>query len=338
MEGLWVLPHPPGPDQNHPMTPAREGHSAISVVVPVFNEEESLAELHGQIVQHVGGIGRDWEVVYVDDRSTDRSYEVLLGLMELDSHVRIVRFRRNFGQTPAMAAGFEQSTGSVVVTMDADLQNDPADVPRLVEELDQGNDIVVGWRRDRQDGLLLRRLPSVVANYLIARVTGAKVHDTGCTLKAFRRELITNLPIYSEQHRFLPMLAMASGARISELVVNHRPRIYGVSKYGITRAVRVMVDLLAVKMIASFSRSPLSYFALLAAPFALATAAFVLSVVLNSRSVSFDGAWGQAALLTFILLSMACAYFLLLGLLAELIVKVSGLHGRQFRPLREAAQ
>ena len=338
MEALSGLPPPPGWYQNHPMTPAREGHTAISVVVPVYNEEESLPELHAQIVQHVGGMGREWEVVYVDDRSTDGSYDVLLGLRQGDPHVRIVRFRRNFGQTPAMAAGFEHSRGSVVVTMDADLQNDPADVPRLVHELEEGRDIVVGWRRDRQDGFLLRRLPSVLANYLIARVTGARVHDTGCTLKTFRRELITNLPIYAEQHRFLPVLAMASGARISELVVNHRPRVYGVSKYGITRAVRVMLDLLAVKMIASFTRSPLSYFALLAAPFALATLGFILSVVWNPEAVSFDNAWGQASLLTFILLSMACAYFLLLGLLAELIVKVSGVHGRQFRPLREDAQ
>jgi glycosyltransferase involved in cell wall biosynthesis len=320
------------------MTAPRDGAPELSIVVPVYDEEESLPELHEQIARHVGGMGRTWEVVYVDDRSEDRSYQVLLDLHEQDPHVRIVRFRRNFGQTPAMAAGFEYSRGAVVVTMDADLQNDPADIPQLVEELARGNDIVVGWRRDRQDGFLLRRLPSILANRLISHVTGASVHDTGCTLKAFRRELVENLPIYAEQHRFLPMLAMASGARLCEVVVNHRPRKFGKSKYGISRAVRVLLDLLTVKMIASFTRSPLTYFAFLAAPFAMASLGFVGSVLWHSGEVTFQNNWGQAALLTFILLSMACAYFLMLGLLAELVVKVSGLHGRQFRPLREGGQ
>ena len=308
------------------MTAPRQGAPELSVVVPVYDEEESLPQLHAEIARHVGGMGRSWEVVYVDDRSDDGSYEVMLGLRTQDPHVRVVRFRRNFGQTAAMSAGFEHSRGAVVVTMDADLQNDPADVPRLVAELELGHDIVVGWRKDRQDGFLLRRLPSVLANRLIARVTGAAVHDTGCTLKAFRRELIVNLPIYAEQHRFLPMLAMASGARISEMVVNHRPRIHGTSKYGITRAVRVLLDLLAVKMIASFSRSPLTYFALLAAPFAMATLGFVINVLWHSGEVTFQNNWGQAALLIFMLLVMAGAFFLLLGLLAELVVKVSNLH------------
>jgi len=320
------------------MTAPRQGAPELSVVVPVYDEEESLPQLHAEIARHVGGMGRSWEVVYVDDRSDDGSYEVMLGLRTEDPHVRVVRFRRNFGQTAAMSAGFEHSRGAVVVTMDADLQNDPADVPRLVAELELGHDIVVGWRKDRQDGFLLRRLPSVLANRLIARVTGAAVHDTGCTLKAFRRELIVNLPIYAEQHRFLPMLAMASGARISEMVVNHRPRIHGTSKYGITRAVRVLLDLLAVKMIASFSRSPLSYFAFLAAPFAMASLGFVVAVLADTRTVSFQNNWGQAALLTFILLSMACVYFLMLGLLAELVVKTSGLHSRGLRPLREGVR
>lgn len=315
-----------------PPEPAPE----LSVVVPVYDEEESLPELHAELERSLEGMGRRWEVVYVDDRSRDRSYEVLLDLHRRDpARVKVVRFRRNFGQTPAMAAGFEQSRGRVVVTMDADLQNDPADVPALVAELERGHDIVVGWRRHRRDGFLLRRLPSIVANRLIAHVTGAHVHDTGCTLKAFRRELVEDLPIYAEQHRFLPMLAMASGARISEVVVHHRARRYGRSKYGISRAVRVLLDLLVVKMISSFSRSPLTYFAFLAAPFAMATLGFVGSVLVNFGEVTFENNWGQAALLTFILLSMACVYFLMLGLLAELVVKVSGPRNA---PLREGGR
>ncbi|MCP3920343.1 MAG: glycosyltransferase family 2 protein [bacterium] len=310
------------------------GPPEISIVVPVYNEEESLPQLHAEIAQHVGGMNRPWRVIYVDDHSTDRSLEVLLSLRGDDPHVRVVHFRRNFGQTAAMSAGFEHSRGRVVITLDADLQNDPADIPRLVEELERGYDIVVGWRKDRHDGFLLRRLPSRIANRLIVRVTGADVHDTGCTLKAYRRELVENLPIYAEQHRFLPVLSLASGARMSEVVVNHRPRIYGVSKYGLGRAVRVLLDLLTVKMLSSFSRSPLQYFALLAMPFAALTAFFLAVGIANYGEISFDNKWGQSVLLTFMLFSMACIYFLLLGLLAELVVKVSGLHGRKsFDPL-----
>ncbi|MEE8468120.1 MAG: glycosyltransferase family 2 protein [Planctomycetota bacterium] len=322
-----------------PRTPPRERAEVapveISIVVPVFDEEHSLPELQRQIATHLGRLGRPWEVVYVDDRSRDASYQVLLQLRADDPHVRIVRFRRNFGQTAAMAAGFEHSRGGVVVTMDADLQNDPADIPRLVEELESGYDMVVGWRKRRQDGFWIRRLPSRIANALIARVTGSDVHDTGCTLKAFRRELVENLPIYAEQHRFLPVLALGSGARIAELVVNHRPRQFGKSKYGLSRAVRVLVDLLTIKMISSFSSRPLQYFALLAAPCALATVLFLGQVFWKRGGVSFGNDWGQAALLTFMLLTLVCVYFLLLGLLAELVVKVSGIHGhRSLRPLQ----
>lgn len=295
----------------------------LSLVVPVYDEEENLPVLHAEIVRHVGGMGITWEVVYVDDRSRDQSFEVLQRLRAADRHVRIVRFRRNFGQTPAMAAGFEHSRGRVVVTLDADLQNDPADVPRLVQELAKGYDVVVGWRKNRRDGLWLRKVPSRMANFLISRITGARVHDTGCTLKAFRRELIENLPIYADQHRFLPVLALASGARIAEMPVNHRPRIHGVSKYGLGRAVRVVLDLLTMKMLSTFSRSPLTYFALLASPFVLLPLVYVGSA-LTFGSVGFSSRWGQAALLTFILVSMAGMYFLMLGLLAELVVKVAG--------------
>lgn len=302
----------------------------LSLVVPVFDEEENLPQLHAEIVEHVGGMGVTWEVVYVDDRSRDRSFDVLMDLRAEDEHVRIVRFRRNFGQTPAMSAGFEHSRGRIVVTLDADLQNDPADIPALVAKLDEGYDIVVGWRKNRQDGLVLRKVPSRIANRLIARITGATVHDTGCTLKAFRRELIENLPIYAEQHRFLPVLSLASGARITEIVVNHRPRIHGVSKYGIGRAARVALDILTMKMLSSFAKSPLSYFAILSIPFVLAPPLYLLAAYLGGETPTFTTGWGQAAILTFGLMAMAGVYFLLLGLLAELVVK---LYRRSDRPL-----
>lgn len=310
------------------MTPLPE----ISIVVPVFNEAESLPQLHGEIVQALDAMGRPWEVIYTDDRSTDDSHGVLLGLAAQDPHVRVLRFRRNFGQTAAMAAGFEHSRGGVVVTMDADLQNDPADVPRLVERLEAGADLVVGWRKNRQDGLLLRKVPSRVANRLIARVTGAHIHDTGCTLKAFRRELVENLPIYAEQHRFLPVLALGSGARLDEVVVNHRARIYGISKYGMSRAVRVLLDLFAVKLISGFSRSPLVYFALLGLPFLLVGVALI--VVLLLVDLPINSLRSRAAVAYFSLLVMTVVNFLMLGLLAELAIKVSNLHRRKsYSPL-----
>ena len=339
----WLPSQAPRVSESSTLTPPRSTRMssvpppapALTVVVPVHDEEESLPRLHREIAASVGGMGRSWEVVYVDDGSRDRSYEVLVGLHESDpEHVRVLHLARNYGQTAAMAAGFDHGRGEVVVTLDGDLQNDPADIPRLVAVLEAGHDVVVGWRKDRRDGFLLRRVPSILANRIIARVTGATVHDTGCTLKAFRRELVANMPIYAEQHRFLPVLALGSGARIAEVVVNHRPRTFGRSKYGLSRAVRVLLDLLTVKMIASFSRAPLQYFALLAAPFAMACLGFAANAVLHSGAVTFEDTWGQAALLVFMLLTMVGVYFLMLGLLAELAVKASNVHrGRE--PLRQ---
>ncbi|HIG87339.1 MAG TPA: glycosyltransferase [Planctomycetes bacterium] len=315
----------PVPDQSHSEIPSHK----ISIVVPVLDEVENLPLLHGEILTHVGAMGCSWEVIYVDDFSTDGSRQVLRQLHAADpEHVRLIFFRRNFGQTSAMAAGFELSRGEIVVTLDADLQNDPADVPHLVSELEQGFDLVVGWRRDRQDGMMLRRAPSILANLLIRRVSGSGIHDTGCTLKAFRRTLVERMPIYAEQHRFLPALAMGSGARIGELVVNHRPRIHGTSKYGIGRAARVLSDLLSVQLVGSFVRSPLIYFALCTVPFVLATLMFVTMIAWSDERVSFSNQWGQAALLIMSLFVMTIVDFLLFGLLAELVVRASNVFGR----------
>jgi len=347
MDPPWPLARLSIPAQNPLMCPFpatastladAEPPVAVSVVVPVYNEELSLELLQGEIVEALEGAGVDripsFEVVYVDDRSSDHSYAVLTRMRQADPRVRVVRLARNYGQSPAMAAGFEVSRGAIVVTLDGDLQNDPRDIPALVERLEAGSDLVVGWRKDRKDGFLLRRLPSILANKLIVLVTGAKVHDTGCTLKAFRRELVTNLPIYAEQHRFLPVLAQASGARLDEMVVHHRPRLYGQSKYGLSRAMRVLLDLLSVKMVSSFSRSPLQYFGILSLPFLALALVFAVRTLLQVGQVNFASNWGQAALLVYILTIMAGAFFLMLGLLAELVVKVSGLHGgRAFAPL-----
>ncbi|MBK7876630.1 MAG: glycosyltransferase family 2 protein [Planctomycetes bacterium] len=303
----------------------------ISVVVPVFDEEPNLPLLHEEIARALNGLGATWEVLYVDDRSRDRSLAVMLALREQDPHVRVVQFRARSGQTAAMAAGFDHAQGEIVVTLDGDLQNDPADIPRLVEELERGFDIVAGWRKSRQDGFVLRKLPSRLANRLIALVTGVRIHDTGCTLKAFRRELVRTLPIYAEQHRFLPAMSAGSGARVSEVVVNHRPRRFGRSKYGLSRLFRVLLDLLAIKMITAFGQRPLVYFGMLTLPFLFAFVVFVCDFLWHLEEVSFDNQWGRGALIVYMLVSMLCIYFVGLGLVAELAVKASGMHGRRTR-------
>jgi glycosyltransferase involved in cell wall biosynthesis len=306
----------------------------LSVVVPVYDEEESLRELQAEIVRALEPTRRSFEVVYVDDRSDDRSLAVMLELWRADPRVSVVALQGRSGQTSAIAAGFDRARGAIIVTIDGDLQNDPADIPRLIEELERGADVVSGWRKDRQDGFVLRRLPSLAANRLIAIVGGVAIHDTGCTLKAFRREVVERLPIYGEQHRFLPVLSAGSGARVAEVVVNHRARRFGRSKYGIGRATRVLLDLLSVKMVSSFSQRPLSYFALLAAPFFCLFVVVLGTAVVHADRLTQDKRWGNVALVTTMLVLMMCVYFLMLGLLAELAVKASGMHrARPHRPL-----
>jgi glycosyltransferase involved in cell wall biosynthesis len=306
----------------------------ITVVVPVYEEEASLPALHEEIARALTAFGRPFEIVFVDDRSGDRSLGVMLEIQRRDPRVRVIALGGRSGQTAAMAAGFDQSRGAVVVTIDGDLQNDPADIPALVTELEKGWDVVAGWRKSRQDGFVLRRLPSLVANRLIAVVSGVAIHDTGCTLKAFRREVVERLPIYAEQHRFLPLLSAGIGARITERVVNHRPRRFGRSKYGLGRAFRVLLDLLVVKMVASFSQRPLSYFALLALPFAGLFGIAFVTAILHYDRLTQDKRWGNVALFTALVLLMICVYFLMLGLLSELAVKASGMHrSRSHRPL-----
>ncbi|MCB9916190.1 MAG: glycosyltransferase family 2 protein [Planctomycetes bacterium] len=301
----------------------------VSVVVPVLDEEPNLRPLHAEIRAALEPTGRTWEVVYVDDGSRDGSLRVMLELWHADPHVRVVQFKKRCGQTSAMAAGFDQSRGRVVVTLDGDLQNDPADIPRLLERIEAGADIVAGWRKHRHDGFFLRKVPSRVANRLIGFVTRTRIHDTGCSLKAFRRELVENLPIYAEQHRFLPAMSRGSGARVEELVVNHRPRRFGRSKYGLGRAARVVLDLMTVKMITSFSQHPLQYFAAIGVPFSLATLALCAAAVRVGVAGPEQRGLAQILGLAFLLAFSASVYFFLLGLLAELVIKASDLHGSE---------
>jgi glycosyltransferase involved in cell wall biosynthesis len=238
------------------MAPADAAGDALSVVLPVLNEEENLEPLHARVTETLKRLNREYEVVYVDDGSTDGSWNVLSRLAASDAHVRLVRLRKNFGQTSALAAGLAHSRYPVLITLDADLQNDPADIPRMLAKLADGYDVVSGWRRDRQDRWLTRRLPSQIANFLIRLVSGVRLHDFGCTLKAYRREVLHDMHLYGEMHRFLPVLAAWVGARIAELEVGHHPRVHGTSKYGLVRTYKVIVDLITLKFIGDFSTRP----------------------------------------------------------------------------------
>jgi len=235
----------------------------LSVVIPVRNEAPALKELHRELTQTLSAWGRSYELIVIDDGSTDESFDLLARLQAADPRLRVIRFRRNFGQTAAFAAGFDHARGRVIVTSDGDLQNDPRDIPRLVEMLEQGSDIVCGWRKDRKDPFFSRRLPSLVANKVISIATGVRLHDYGCSLKAFRAEVIKPLKLYGEMHRFLPAIASEQGVTIAEAVVDHRPRRHGRSKYGISRTVRVILDLLTVKFLLSYSTRPLQIFGLM---------------------------------------------------------------------------
>ena len=234
----------------------------LSIVIPVHNESPNIRPLYDELTQTLSQYGRSYELLIVDDGSTDDSFEQLAALQARDPRLRVIRFRRNFGQTAAFAAGFAHARGRLVVTSDGDLQNDPRDIPAMVSLIEQGHDIVCGWRKDRKDTLITRRLPSMLANKLISWATGVELHDYGCSLKVFRAEVVKPLRLYGEMHRFLPAIASQIGVRIAEMVVNHRPRRAGVTKYGLSRTIRVLLDLATVKFLLSYSTRPLQIFGL----------------------------------------------------------------------------
>ncbi len=241
----------------------------ISVVVPLYNEAESLPELHRQLAQAASAAPGQWEFILVDDGSRDRSWEVIKQLNQQDPRVRGLRMRRNFGQTPAMACGIQAARGEVIITMDSDLQNDPADMPKLLEKIDEGNDVVCGWRYQRQDKLLSRKIPSMIANRLIGWLNGVRLHDYGCSLKAYRADVIKRTPLYGEFHRFITALVTTTGAVVAEIKVNHRARQFGKSKYNLSRTWRVAMDMITVSVLVKFSQKPLRFFGALALGFGL---------------------------------------------------------------------
>lgn len=255
----------------------------LSVVVPLYNEEDSVTPLYKAISDALDTVLGASEMIFVDDGSSDETFAVAERLAATDKRLRVVKFRRNYGQTPAMAAGIDVARGRIVITMDGDLQNDPRDIPAFIAKIGEGYDIVVGWRFDRQDKLISRKIPSRIANWLIGKVTGVPIKDNGCSLKAFRADVIKQVPLYSEMHRFIPAMASIAAPRIAEIKVRHHARRFGESKYGLSRTYKVLLDLLTIKMIAGFASRPLTWFAMMAVPFIL------LSIVMFT--------WGVIALM-----------------------------------------
>jgi glycosyltransferase involved in cell wall biosynthesis len=307
----------------------------LSVVIPIRNEAPGLEELHREIVEALESWGRSFEMIIVDDGSTDESFAILSRVQAMDPRVRVIRFRRNFGQTAAFAAGFAHARGRLIVTSDGDLQNDPRDIPRMVVALESGYDIVCGWRKDRRDAFLSRRVPSMLANRLISWATGVRLHDYGCSLKVFRAEVVKPLKLYGEMHRFLPAIASEQGVVIHEMVVNHRPRRHGSSKYGISRTVRVVLDLLTVKFLLSYSTRPLQIFGPPGLVMGLLGAVLTVYVAYGKMfgGPTFMGgpAIGNRPMLFFGgLLFLSGLQLVTLGLLAELIARTY--HESQDKP------
>ncbi|WP_250395202.1 glycosyltransferase family 2 protein [Synechococcus sp. MU1655] len=313
-----------------PTEPANEESSLdVSVVVPLYNEEESLPELVEQLLASLRPSGERFELVFVNDGSSDQTAEVLEQVSQEVPEVVGVLLRKNYGQTAAMAAGFDVARGRIIVSLDGDLQNDPADIPLLLAKLREGYDLVSGWRHQRQDAELQRKLPSRIANRLIGRVTGVKLHDYGCSLKAYDRAVLSDMRLYGELHRFLPALAFIEGARITEVKVNHRARQYGSSKYGIDRTFRVLMDLLTVWFMKRFLTRPMYVFGfagLIAIALSLISSSYLLLIKLQGADI------GNRPLLTLaVVLGLAGIQLFCFGLLAELLSRTY--HESQGRPI-----
>src|SRR5437660_654811 len=295
----------------------------VSVFLPVFNEEPNLRPLHEKLDRALRQLGRTTEIIYVDDGSTDGSLSVLREIAASDRRVRVIALRRNYGQTPAMAAGIHSARGRVLIPMDADLQNDPADIARLLKKLDEGYDVVSGWRKNRKDPLITRKIPSMMANWFISKIGGVPLHDYGCSLKAYRRESLADVQLYGEMHRFIPIYASWSGARVAEIPVEHHPRTMGKSKYGLSRTIKVIFDLMTIKFMASYQTKPLYVFGwagllTLLVSFLCAVLAFLMKFANWPHHADFIQT--PLPVMTTVMLVLGVQFFLM-GLLAEMQVR-----------------
>ncbi|MCP3931667.1 MAG: glycosyltransferase family 2 protein [Bacteroidetes bacterium] len=301
----------------------------ISVVVPLFNEEENVKELYNELYTVLSETDISYEILLINDGSSDSTGELIEDICKKDNSVTYINFRRNFGQTAAMAAGFDHANGKVVITMDGDLQNDPRDIVKLLDEIDRGVDVVAGWRYDRKDAFISRRLPSLIANKIISATTGVHLHDYGCTLKAFKREVTDEINLYGEMHRFIPAIASGIGISISEVKVNHRPRIHGTSKYGITRTFRVILDLITVKFLLSYSNRPIHVFGFIGMISGLMGVLLMTMMVIQRQF--YDMPLGDRPLLLVAILFMFIGIqFVTIGLISELQVRTY--HESQDKP------
>ena len=293
----------------------------LSIIVPVFNERETLEALAASLSGVLAASGEDYEIIFVDDGSSDGSAACLATLATANPRVRIVQFRRNFGQTAAMAAGFDYASGAVVITLDADLQNDPADIPAVLAKIREGFDVVSCWRRDRKDAWLTRRLPSKVANILISRISGVRLHDYGCTLKGYRADVLEHMRLYGEMHRFLPIFATWAGAKVGEMPVAHHPRRHGHSKYGLSRTHKVILDLITVKLLSDYSTKPMYFFGGVGLV-ACSAGFFFAAWTLIDKFVNDIKAHRNPLLLLAVFLFLLGVQFILMGLVAEILIRI----------------
>ena len=292
----------------------------VSFVIPVYNEEKNLQVLYRELIAAGDTLRGSYEIIFVDDGSSDGSFPALREIQAGDPRVKIIRLRKNFGQTAALSAGFDHARGGIIITLDADLQNDPADAPLLVAKIDEGYDIVCGWRIKRKDKFVSRRLPSKIANWIISKVTKVRLHDYGCTLKAFRGELVKHIKLYGEMHRFIPAIASTMGIAIAEVPVNHRPRVHGKSKYNISKSIRVVLDLLTVKFLLSYSTRPLQIFGLFGL-FAGFIGGIMGGILSYQRLILKQSIANRPLLLLSVLLIVIGIQFITMGLLGEIMVR-----------------
>jgi glycosyltransferase involved in cell wall biosynthesis len=304
-----------------PFATARPFAPYLTVVVPVYNEEDNLINLQRRLRESLNQLNIDYEIIYVDDGSRDRSFEVLAEIATQDRQIKVIKFRKNYGQTAAMAAGFEAARGKVIVPLDADLQNDPQDIAQLLAKIDEGYDVVSGWRRQRQDTLVTRKIPSMLANRLISSVTGVYLHDYGCSLKAYRAEIIKDVKLYGEMHRFIPAFSALEGARVTEVPVNHFPRVAGKSKYGLSRTIKVFLDLLVVKFLGTYAKRPIHIFGGLGLTLCLTGTLSAAATLYQKWMIGVFVHRNPLILLAVFLFTLG-VQLIMMGLIAELIIRI----------------